>query len=630
LLHNCTEPFLCVAAVRAEINRLQREAERKQKLAAVPTMTQIDLRNELRALGIKNSFKGCKQTLLRSILTTALSREGDDPSDTKNVVPQQLNREKPLRQLREKEYLALLEGVTLRQLAQCLPTDHWEHYCANGWLKVGLELSKKERRMIALCHRVALCELGVDPTNRATFVNATNVLGYDANWGWLRSPSNSSAQLYLATHPRLYRLHVGLYARLLLRCMRSGRYPPGVTSEAEAIRCCLELRLQLYNTKIALPQAGKPRTFSHLDCDWQRGGCTTTPAPQCFVATSPQQVGSKRVFSATFVDAEDAVKDYESEAPSKRARGYARGGPYQLPRTQKGGGIGLATKVPKSVDFERDGTGPEDMQIGDMILFGHLVAHEFTQHPTLSSPPPSLTAVANADAATGLAAESSASCMPASSAVPPDRLPIGLTRTAEYPSLMAPWIHGEAHQAVDEVLRALLTGTAPRCWSHVYTGNAMHNSAALFSPILPPLAAVPSTLLARVLVGVDAFAQHPSAVEWLVRDCRDATVDGESAKRMGEHEALTLHKRLMLDEMMSGLRQRLKRLASGKMASLLEIAESATGAATSRRSPFATSATFALPAAAQMAMADPTLRASASRDARSMDDVRLDSVHAPQ
>jgi len=266
LLHNCTEPFLCVAAVRAEINRLQREAERKQKLAAVPTMTQIDLRNELRALGIKNSFKGCKQTLLRSILTTALSREGDDPSDTKNVVPQQLNREKPLRQLREKEYLALLEGVTLRQLAQCLPTDHWEHYCANGWLKVGLELSKKERRMIALCHRVALCELGVDPTNRATFVNATNVLGYDANWGWLRSPSNSSAQLYLATHPRLYRLHVGLYARLLLRCMRSGRYPPGVTSEAEAIRCCLELRLQLYNTKIALPQAGKPRTFSHLDC----------------------------------------------------------------------------------------------------------------------------------------------------------------------------------------------------------------------------------------------------------------------------------------------------------------------------------------------------------------------------
>lgn len=37
-------------------------------------------------------------------------------------------------------------------------------------------------------------------------------------------------------------------------------------TEAEAIRCCLELRLQLYNTKIALPRAGKPMTFSHLDC----------------------------------------------------------------------------------------------------------------------------------------------------------------------------------------------------------------------------------------------------------------------------------------------------------------------------------------------------------------------------
>ena len=40
--------------------------------------------------------------------------------------------------------------------------------------------------MIALCHRVALCELGVVPTDPATYAHARNALGYDYTWGWLR------------------------------------------------------------------------------------------------------------------------------------------------------------------------------------------------------------------------------------------------------------------------------------------------------------------------------------------------------------------------------------------------------------------------------------------------------------
>ena len=72
-----------------------------------------------------------------------------------------------------------------------------------------------------------------------------------------------------------------------------------LSSQSEAIRCCLELRVQLYNTKIRLPSA-ESRSFSHLDCDWRRKGCCITPAPQCIVATSPDVVESKRVYSMRF------------------------------------------------------------------------------------------------------------------------------------------------------------------------------------------------------------------------------------------------------------------------------------------------------------------------------------------
>ena len=64
---------------------------------------------------------------------------------------------------------------------------------------------------------------GVDPTDTSTYAASEHVLGYDSRWGWLRQPACSLAQFYLATHPRLVRLHVGLYARLLKRELKRGR-----------------------------------------------------------------------------------------------------------------------------------------------------------------------------------------------------------------------------------------------------------------------------------------------------------------------------------------------------------------------------------------------------------------------
>ena len=63
--------------------------------------------------------------------------------------------------------------------------------------------------------------------------------GYDSTWGWLRDPGNSLAQLYLATNPKAYRLYVGSRA-LLIKCREHiGLSPPGVASEAEAVRACV-------------------------------------------------------------------------------------------------------------------------------------------------------------------------------------------------------------------------------------------------------------------------------------------------------------------------------------------------------------------------------------------------------
>jgi len=433
-----------------------------------------------------------------------------------------------------------------------------------------VQLSKRERRFISLCHRVALCELGVDPRRPSTWPNAKHVHGYDYAFGWLRDPGNLLSQLYVATHPKVYRLWVGFYARLLLQHhQRHKQYLPGIKNEKEAIRCCIELRLQLYNTKLALPKAAT-KSFSHLDCEWTRAGAAVTPAPQCLLVTSPQEVDGQEVFDARFVDVEAEVihHDHDQSHNSSGRERTVHG--YQLPRTHKGACVGRASKEPPGTDFTGTGKGPKRLEIGDILMWGHLVAHEFTQHGTVPS--------------TG-----------------EDSVPLGLTRTSEYPMLVSPWIHGVPHQSIDEVLAALLTGTPPRRWAHVYTGNLIPCSP-LFRPALPPLPATPSTPLARALVGIDDFVTCPQATAWLMRSIRGHS---EAAAEEAVKEATLLHKRLMLTEMLAPLRRRLRRLATLRDTDLIV---QANVSAYAQRSPLACPVAEAISAAARAAIADPELQ----------------------
>ena len=215
---------------------------------------------------------------------------------------------------------------------------------------------------------------------------------------------------------------------------------------------------------------------------------------------------------------------------------------------------------------------------GDAVMFGHLTAHEFTQHATVAS-----VADDGAD------------------------VPLGFTRASEYPTLVAPWMHGVPHQSVEEVSQALLMGRPPRHWAHVYTGNAIPCSAA-FSPALPVLPAAPSTPLAKALVGIDGFGLH--ATGWLLKSV--VAADGEAAVAEVA-AAVELHQQLMLSEMVRVLRRRLRQLASSGTTALLLQADASGGAAYSQRSPLATPAATVVRDAACAALADPELQ---SRDER--------------
>ena len=114
------------------------------------------------------------------------------------------------------QYESGLAGVSIEDLAALFPAKRWRKFKRRGWAILQMSLSEKEKRFIRLSHNVALAELGVDPCDPDTYANAKHVVGYDSAWGWLRNPTGSLAQVYLATHPRLYRLHVGLYARLMI------------------------------------------------------------------------------------------------------------------------------------------------------------------------------------------------------------------------------------------------------------------------------------------------------------------------------------------------------------------------------------------------------------------------------
>jgi len=331
-------------------------------------MDHTQLRAEFRALGVQNSFDGSTVEFMRSLLMRMYAGES---------APAQLLCVDTIRQQRRAEYTRLLRSVSLEQLMTCLPEPLWQHYMSTKWLKTGLALTSKEKRMLALCHRVSFAELGVNPTDRTTWQHARHVTNYDWSYGWQRWLCHSQAQLYLATHPAVYRLYVGLYARLLLRQRaRHGSWPPGVNDEEHAKRCCVELRLQLYNNKLALPSSTE-HSFSHLDCDWVRGGCTETPAPQCVVATSPQHVDNQRVYTVRFVDVEDEVIRHEQQVSNGDAPAatWKRPAPYHLPRERHGASVGMARREPAGTDFSGAHSSGPELDVGDVLFFDHLAAH---------------------------------------------------------------------------------------------------------------------------------------------------------------------------------------------------------------------------------------------------------------
>ena len=109
------------------------------------------IRNELKGFGVRNSFHGATKNYLADLLNRCKHNTSE--------VPPQLRTTDALRMARSNEYRELIGKHSLKKLALHLPARLWKHYKKFGWLQLDLGLSEREKRMIALCHRVALCEL---------------------------------------------------------------------------------------------------------------------------------------------------------------------------------------------------------------------------------------------------------------------------------------------------------------------------------------------------------------------------------------------------------------------------------------------------------------------------------------
>mmetsp|Transcript_64471 Transcript_64471/g.171913 ORF Transcript_64471/g.171913 Transcript_64471/m.171913 type:complete len:265 (-) Transcript_64471:75-869(-) len=205
--------------------------------------------------------------------------------------------------------------------------------------------------------------------------------------------------------------------------------------------------------------------------------------------------------------------------------------PYELPRITAGVPRATATACPDWIDFNSPSSpGPTRMSFGHVVLFDHLAAHEFTQ---FAKPSPAPTA-------------------------PPAALRewhASWVRTAEYPSLVCPGLHGVAHQSREEVVDALGSGTPPRRWPHVYTGNVMAGRGAKFSPLLPAIPATPVLPLGRALLD-DWETEGYRAVGWLL----DA-LSQKSSVKVKERAAIQEHEDAHLDHWTDLLTLRLAKLA---------------------------------------------------------------------
>ena len=412
----------------------------------------------------------------------------------------------------KQHYLQLLQNVTLQQLANLLTMEEQTHYRKHGWLKLSIQFTEVELNLVTVLKALQAAELGVVTTDPSTFGNARMRTGYDSTYGWVRSPAMSPMHFYLASHPRIYKFHAAILALTLLDL--------GYDSEDEnAVRVCLELKLQTYNTKF-LPPAREKTQFCHIDGNYKRDGISRL-APQCIVALSPSTHCTTdgtpmEIFGCNFIDLNQHREKWEGEVSQSLE-------PYVFPReavvAEHAGAVPEFARHPNYKQAAHEGalnpkltSGPTDVQTGDVLLFGTLTAHEFTQHAVLR----------------GHEGD--------------EEVPDAWTRYGEYPMLVATRAIGVPNQSHAETAAAACTGRSARSWSHVHTGNRQTNTGNHLEFVNPPLGISAHSALARCLLGVDAWESTPRAIEWL---CNQAAGKAEELRIVCEAEHHAFAQRLI-------------------------------------------------------------------------------------
>ena len=82
-----------------------------------------------------------------------------------------------------------------------------------------------------------------------------------------------------------------------MRARACAGWPDNITT----LQACVELSLQVYNSKIALPNK-LARQFAHTDGDHVAEGFGAIPAPQCAAMTSPSRANDTKIFRFRFYD----------------------------------------------------------------------------------------------------------------------------------------------------------------------------------------------------------------------------------------------------------------------------------------------------------------------------------------
>ena len=304
---------------------------------------------------------------------------------------------------------------------------------------------------------------------------------------------------------------VGVYALELLN--------RGVESSPATIMSCLELRLQVYNSKLHFPSS-KTNAFNHLDGDVSMANMNC-PAPQSLVAMSPNFVDAEEIWRVRFVNV--GTPEHKSRIVASMAYGAKS---YEVPRTANTPVYGARDSPAYVQEMFAKGNAdhePSSINMFDVLIFTHLACHEFTQFAVGESNSRKYESI----------------------------------RQAEFLFLMSPRLHGVLHQSVGEVVRATGDGKPPDHWCHFYTGNSMrHKSGKHLEPVCPPLPWAPPTQLARCLMGADNWVEFPSVLTWSVD-----IASGKSSLEVALALPLAEHRAACADRI-AALHQRVTQLSS--------------------------------------------------------------------